>query len=240
MTELLSPRISVSRTRAAYIGPGLDLAPHRNAAATVAIALEQPFALRLPSDGDAPWRPTDFAIIPPGALHHLVASGPMMFIYLDALSDDHATLRRAGLARADRPSLEPVIRWPERQTVESACEAIGIPRRLGDRRLAHVVRAIDLNPEAFVRIEDAAELASLSTSRFRHVFRAEVGMPFRRYRLWRRMACVVRCLSEGSSLTDAALSAGFSSSAHLSSAFKGDVRIGAVVADRDRNPLRAP
>ena len=36
---------------------------------------------------------------------------------------------------------------------------------------------------------------------------------------WRRMACVARDLAEGLTLTEAAHTAGFASSAHLSTAF---------------------
>ncbi|MFN0301661.1 MAG: helix-turn-helix domain-containing protein [Burkholderiales bacterium] len=63
-------------------------------------------------------------------------------------------------------------------------------------------------------------MAGLSSSRFQHVFRDAVGVPFRRYRLWRRMAFVARALGRKTSLTEAAHQAGFSSSAHLSSSFR--------------------
>jgi AraC-like DNA-binding protein len=55
---------------------------------------------------------------------------------------------------------------------------------------------------------------------FRARFEAELGLPFRRYRLWRRMAWVMRTVAAGGTLTEAAHTAGFSSSAHLSSTFK--------------------
>ncbi|WP_353237136.1 helix-turn-helix domain-containing protein [Limnohabitans sp.] len=38
--------------------------------------------------------------------------------------------------------------------------------------------------------------------------------------MWRRMAIVMRAVAQGQSLTTAAIESGFSSSAHLSSAFK--------------------
>lgn len=70
------------------------------------------------------------------------------------------------------------------------------------------------------RLQDAAALACLSPSRFRARFGAELGLPFRRYRLWRRMAAVMRTVASGGTLTTAAHAAGFASSAHLSSTFK--------------------
>jgi AraC-like DNA-binding protein len=83
-----------------------------------------------------------------------------------------------------------------------------------------VVREIERQPDAFGRLQDAAALACLSPSRFRARFDAELGLPFRRYRLWRRMAAVMRSVASGCSLTQAAHAAGFSSSAHLSATFK--------------------
>jgi AraC-like DNA-binding protein len=94
------------------------------------------------------------------------------------------------------------------------------PRIPSDGRIAKVVLEVERRPDAFGRLREAAELACLSPSRFRARFDAEVGLPFRRYRMWRRMALVMRSIARGGSLTDAALEAGFSSSAHLSSSFK--------------------
>jgi hypothetical protein len=93
------PRISISGPRAAYVGPALDLAPHRNSVATIALALETPFELTI-LDGPAAAPPAKLkaAIIPPDTRHHLRATGPMCFVYLDALSDDHEALKQAPLA----------------------------------------------------------------------------------------------------------------------------------------------
>ena len=81
--------------RAAYLGPGLDLAPHRNAVAVIALGLEAPFDLALSEENGAEpgSRTLRSAVIPAGVLHHLRARGPMAFLYLDALVDDNLTSR---------------------------------------------------------------------------------------------------------------------------------------------------
>jgi AraC-like DNA-binding protein len=61
----------------------------------------------------------------------------------------------------------------------------------------------------------------LSSSRFQHLFKDNVGVSFRRFRLWARMRVAIRLALGGASLTQAAMEAGLSSSAHLSTAFKG-------------------
>ena len=45
-------------------------------------------------------------------------------------------------------------------------------------------------------------------------------MPLRRYKLWIAMGVAMRAIVPGESLTNAALDAGFSSSAHFSAAFR--------------------
>jgi AraC-like DNA-binding protein len=56
--------------------------------------------------------------------------------------------------------------------------------------------------------------------RLQHLFREGHGVPFRRYRLWRRMALAMRVVRDGGTLTAAAHAAGFASSAHFSTAFR--------------------
>lgn len=202
-----------------YIGPGLRLSPHQNVAATIAVALDEPFRLRTWSAPAAwsDWRLQVSSLIPSGTLHHLESSGPMVFLYLDPVTDRRHPLTQVALDGGR----ERLLRVGPSIGIHEAFAGFGIQSRLpGDARIAKVVLAIDRCPAAFGRIREAAELACLSPSRFRALFDAEVGLPFRRYRLWRRMAIVLRAIARGSSLTSAAFEAGFASSAHLSSSFK--------------------
>ncbi|MDX8028575.1 AraC family transcriptional regulator [Lentzea sp. BCCO 10_0856] len=64
----------------------------------------------------------------------------------------------------------------------------------------------------------AAEL-SLSTSRFLHLFSAQAGTSFRRYRLWARMLRVAAATAGGADLTRASVEAGFASPSHFSDSF---------------------
>jgi methylphosphotriester-DNA--protein-cysteine methyltransferase len=217
-----SPRISLAGGRGAYVGPGLDLAPHRNLAATVAIALQSPFSLQVlePPQSGCP-ELSEIALISPGALHHLRADGDMAFIYLDALSDDYAQLKQYDLTARRAQIVELLLNEAPASDVNALCSALGVQKRtVKDARMSQIVRLIDERPQEFETIAQAAAIAGLSMSRFQSLFRQSVGMPFRRYRLWRRMAIVLVELSRGALLTNAALDAGFSSSAHLSSTFK--------------------
>lgn len=216
-----APRISLSGARAAYFGPGLDLAPHRNAAATVALALETPFTLSLPAEAHPETR--SIALIPPDTRHRLVATGPMVFVYLAALSDDHRSLghAKADLAAAYARTMQSGAREVATWNVDRLCTELGVPPRpTADPRVAMAVRLLEAHPEDFPHVGLLAARVGLSPSRFHALFGRAVGMPFRRYRQWRRMAVVMGALFAGRSLTEAAYEAGFASSAHLSTAFR--------------------
>jgi AraC-like DNA-binding protein len=218
MTDLI--RLLLGPARAAYVGPSLDLAPHSNLATTLVFALDHPASLRIwsPGRGWGEWRTQQVAVIPTATLHHLRASGRMVFLYLDPLSDDISNLQEARVMHA-RQTLASTD--TEELSIDTIVKMIGIkPKHPTHKRMERVLQAIERQPEEFECIEDAARLAHLSASRFRAVFAEHVGLPFRRYRLWRKMARVVSLVSEGRNLTDAALDAGFTDSAHLSTTFK--------------------
>jgi AraC-like DNA-binding protein len=213
------PRIAVAPARAMYIGPGLRLAPHQNVATTIAVALGEPFELRVWARRTAwsTWQPRLSAVIPSETLHHLRSGGPMAFLYLDPLTDRRQPPSQVQLDSGRGRLLEvgPGI------GINEAFAGFGLqPKIPSDARIARVVLEVERRPDTFGRMREAAELACLSPSRFRARFDAEVGLPFRRYRMWRRMALVMRSIAQGGSLTFAAQEAGFSSSAHLSTSFK--------------------
>lgn len=211
-------RVSVRGARAAFVGPALNLSPHRNAVSVVAVALAQPFDLALLQAGEAQYDTREVALVPPGQLHHLRARGPMCFLYLDALSDDHAAIRSADLVRHRDAVREAVRRGG---SVDELCSCLGLPQKPPpDPRIAALLREVDLRPNDFARLAVAARLVGVSPSRCRALIRQAAGVPFRRYRLWRRFASVMREVSLDRSLTEAAHRAGFASSAHLSASFK--------------------
>lgn len=210
--------IYLGTSRAAYQGPALDLAPHLNIATTLAVGLEHPVQIRFraPHRPWTDWTASPVVLIPSETLHHLRGQGQMLFLYLDPLSDCHRALTSDRLmqgwqALTARPDIG----------IQEVYTQLGVqsrPRPTG--RLAQVLAALERAPQEFDHLQDAAAMACLSPSRFRARFKHEVGLPFRRYRLWRRMALVMRLLAQGHSLTQAAHDAGFAGSAHLSTTFK--------------------
>ncbi len=223
-----SPRVLLWGARAAYVGPGLNLAPHHNATATIAIALERPFEYAVLGEAPAPARRTPWVLIPPNTHHHLRADGAIAFVYLDASGDDYPSLcaledtepRLVAVQSAIRTTLADTGGSP-REHIRQILQALGVTTRIDvDPRVVAVVDELARRPQDFSSVARAASHAGLSTSRFQHLFRAAMGVPFRRYRLWSRMARVAHVLADGGNLTQAALEAGFASSAHFSAAFR--------------------
>lgn len=65
-----------------------------------------------------------------------------------------------------------------------------------------------------------SEVARLSESRLLHLFKAQIGIPIRKYILWRRLLKSIEYISLGKSLTDSAMESGFSDVAHFNRTFK--------------------
>lgn len=88
-----------------------------------------------------------------------------------------------------------------------------------DDRVKKVIDHIREMDVRVVSLEDVAGKVFLSPSRFAHLFSDEIGIPFRRYLLWRRLTRAMVLVSRGATLSRAAHAAGFSDSAHFTRTF---------------------
>ncbi len=89
-----------------------------------------------------------------------------------------------------------------------------------DPRILISIKTINKTENKKITLKELAGISNLSEGRFTHLFKDEIGIPIRKYLLWRRLLEAVELIKEGSSFTDAAHEAGFSDSAHLSRTFK--------------------
>jgi len=94
-----------------------------------------------------------------------------------------------------------------------------VPERISEHVLA-ALHYLDLNLNGRPTLSEAAAAGHISPSRLTHLFTDEVGIPFRSYVLWLRLRRVAEMVADGSNLTEAAISSGFSDSSHLSRVFK--------------------
>ena len=90
------------------------------------------------------------------------------------------------------------------------------PSVASDERILRAIAHIRAHVDQPLTLDEVADVACLSPSRFRHLFVEETGMAFRPYVLWRRFMKVWELLARGESLSAAAHAAGFADAAHLS------------------------
>jgi AraC-like DNA-binding protein len=104
-------------------------------------------------------------------------------------------------------------------TVQSSLGALAaqpVVSSVSRRAIGYIERHIDEVP----RLGDAATTVGVSPTRLTHLFTKEVGIPFRRFVLWTRIKRAVTAFQAGDDLTRAAVTAGFTDSAHFSRTFR--------------------
>jgi AraC-like DNA-binding protein len=94
-----------------------------------------------------------------------------------------------------------------------------MPNRTIDERVATAIGVVQDLDTRVASLEEIASKVFLSPSRFAHLFSDEVGIPFRRYLLWRRLTRAILLTSRGRTLSRAAHEAGFSDAAHFTRTF---------------------
>jgi AraC-like DNA-binding protein len=223
--------------RALYLGPAFGLTPHRNATAVLAVGLDAPLEVADdPADRTTHYRAARSVLILPNSLHHLrIAQGRMAFLYFDPFGRDlkaliarmtNTTPRASFDLREESAVVEILTGLAESRLAAQdgralLSELLGVGTRgKANARIAAALRHMRDEPARGHRLTTLAAQAGLSPSRFLHLFKAETGVPLRRYRIWNRMGAAIRASAEGASLTQAAHAAGFASSAHFSSAFR--------------------
>lgn len=93
------------------------------------------------------------------------------------------------------------------------------PARRIDARVTKVLRQIQQSDDLRMSLESAAAAAFLSPSRFAHLFKQQLGLPFRRYLLWRKLTRAMLVIGKEGTATAAAHAADFADAAHLTRTF---------------------
>lgn len=217
---------------ALFAGPLGRNAKHAHSTAVYLAGLYDSFRLRVAGDR---WRTCRAAVIRAGTPYEFDVGAPLGVIYLepslgraDALTGLMARGEEtSGALVGDGDTLQIRQLFEQRAQGEdlraAADDLLASSRRRArrdiDMRIAHAVDCLQTSDD--VRsVDEAASAAGLSASRFQHLFTAEVGVPFRRYRGWQRLRNAIRIAAAGASLTEAAHAAGFADQAHFSRAFR--------------------
>ena len=204
--------------------------PHAHHAIQVTLGLSGPVRIR---NGQNRWKSYHAVMVPSGLAHEFEAMETIVAHLLVAPES------AAGLAIAERFGAEKIVGLPHVPQAESlfALFAAGAPperlvtasrasiefltngvapTRVLDRRVKKAIGEIRQRLGGAVALNEIAAAVSLSPGRFRHLFAAETGVPFRRYVLWLRLEEALAAALDGASWTESAYLAGFADSAHLS------------------------
>ena len=219
--------------RVFYCGPLQHLEAHLYGCAVLHVGVYRPFKIKL-AGGE--WKACRCVVVPPGVRHALDMDGGVhgkLFVERDSPSFPAFRQRfpcqgRQAVFFEDGPTLE-CFRWafeedPSREALEAhidrwlGIEAIKPP--FVDPRLLRVIERMAGEMDCNHTQEELAVLAGLSPSRFQHLFRQQIGVPYRRYRLWRRVVAATKHMHSLDHMTRAALDAGFADATHFSHCFR--------------------
>lgn len=223
------PLMWISPTRIFYVGLLGKLRPRAFGAWILYSAVDRTLEMRV---GKGRWRPCDAAIIAPGVRHQVRSAGRLVATYLIELeSADDRRLRElvgggegvlpagvlpgrvrrlyARLSRVPAPRLET-------DSVDRALLGGSPGTRAMDARIAAVTNAIRERPFASYSAAAAAQAAGLSYSRFLHLFKEQMGIPFRAYRVWKRAREMLYHVNRPVNLARLALETGYPDSTYFS------------------------
>lgn len=198
---------------------------------TLYVALDRP--IRACLDGGQ-WFSASVVMVPPYTSHQVACeSRHVAVIHVEpegvAVNGLPALLRGAGGPVTDEAFRSHVLRchqalldhgrWPEEPAFDFDELMFGqrlVPRTV-DPRIARVLDVIRQDPSDPALAEDCARSVHLSVSRFLHLFKREVGTPFRAFRTWKRARSLLYYVDhQHLTLTDVALGAGYPDSTHFS------------------------
>lgn len=225
------------QTGSLWIGRGQGRSEwHAHHAHQIALALEGSFRFR--TDRTGPWTTFEAAIVASHSQHEFELDGTTVaHLFVEPESTEGRALSgrfgARGLSALPQPDARRLaerllaalrsasdagtMRALARDTVARlAHTAAGTPPvQASDARLQRALACIRERIRTPVTLADAAAAATLSPSRFRHLFVQETGTSFRAYVLWLRINVAIEAAMGGASWTDAAHEAGFADSSHL-------------------------
>ena len=226
----MSRLLAVGPRGTLYVGPLPRVRRHLHSAASIVVGVREP--LQISTDGER-WATCSSVYIPPGVASAIEPLDSDVAIFFIAPETDlqHHLVMRYGLPTSQMAH-EPGIpaEWA-RRSWESSLSAADIHTMIGrelapgfsaraepiDARIAAVTERMRMDLSLNHRAVDLARTVHLSPSRLSALFRANIGMPMHRYRVWERLRSAATAIARGHSSSDAAALSGFSDAAHFSS-----------------------
>lgn len=188
-------------------------------------------AIRISIDGGE-WQTTPLAVVPPFIPHRVLSESRLINVIkieADAVQMDALPEPLRGCGAVDAPWFVERVHQRQKELCARGREAdlmaldfdqlffdqALVPRQIDDRIQA-VIETIKRDPSGRGRAEECAEAVHLSFSRFLHLFKQEMGVPFRSFRTWKRARSLLHYVDRDANLAHVALAAGYRDSAHFS------------------------
>lgn len=238
--QSLKPLWHVGEKRMLFAGCLQRNELHSHSAPVLLAGLYDDFQLRI---GFGSWFRCRAAVIRAGTAYEFDAGGqPFSVIYVepnetsaDGLAPLVADTREEGGAligsRCELSLVQSLYEDPAspRWVEDAMDDLMGFAKlRNGkdiDRRVRRAIDCLQNDPEdsegvPLRPLALVARAAGLSTSRFQHLFKEQVGVSYRRYAAWARMRVAVSEVVKGSNFTTAAHASGFYDQPHFAREFR--------------------
>ncbi|MFN7919888.1 MAG: helix-turn-helix domain-containing protein [Bryobacteraceae bacterium] len=208
---------------------------HAHHAIQIVIAVDGEVAI---AGKDEEWRKGPAVIVRPDAVHSFNCNGALgAMLFVDPESSEGAWLGNSlkrDITMVSGPRLDSSVQ-ELRKFIEQPFDSMEIgelirhcvqalspgvpPARRLDPRVTTVLTAIRDRDDLHISLESAAQKAFLSPSRFAHLFKEQVGLPFSRYMLWRKLTRAMVAIASERTISAAAHAADFADAAHLTRTF---------------------
>lgn len=220
-------------TRSFFRGPLREALGRCAGGHVVYVALDAPLRARI---GQEPWFEAEMIVAAPYEEHSIRSVGGRVAHALieaeDVRTEDLPAWMTRRSGAIDDPQL--IARWvrvcatldaddampPLGHSLDTLLFGGPLARRRIDARVARVVQHIIAQPGERHSAEECAQSVGLSVSRFLHLFKQEVGTPFRPFRAWKRARSLLNLVNKAGNLTDMALDSGYTDSSHFSNSVR--------------------
>ena len=224
------PLMWLNADRVLYVGLLGEPSVRTFGACSIYVSLSKPH--RISVAGGA-WEEAEVSVIPP-YVPHRIASGERMICNILIEADSVAGQRLPAfiaqgrglvcddeVLRALRDALERfrcsgTRQFPQTADFDRSFFGEALAPRAIDRRIRAMLARIKDDPNSHTSAQDCADASHLSVSRFLHLFKAEVGTPFRSFRTWQRARSVLYYVTQNANLANIALDVGYPDSTHFS------------------------
>jgi len=188
--------------------------------------------IRICLQGDD-WQCCEVAVVPPYLPHRVECDERLIAaLHVEPESVDLGQLPdflRCGRGAVDEPTRVARIRDTYRRMRDSGGSAdlssanfdlrlwgCSLPGRVLEPRVHYVVDAIKSDPRGRFSADDCAASVGLSSWRFLHLFKTEMGVPFRNFRSWKRARSLLHYVTGDASMVEVALEVGYPDASHFS------------------------